>query len=910
MKKVALFLILLATVYAGHDAIAQNGIISTVAGNGTAGYGGDGGTATAAELHYPCAVALDGTGNMYIGDEDNFRIRKINYLGIISTIAGIGSAGYSGDGGAATNASINYPSGIVLDGAGNIYFSDLVNNRVRKINTSGIITTFAGNGSSGYSGDGGNATAAEINHPDGIAIDNDGNMYIADWYNNVVRKVDTFGIITTIAGNGSPGYSGDGGPATAATFKYVSGVGTDSYGNVYVTDGNANVVRKISGSGIITTVAGNGSASYSGDGSMATAAGLSFVRGVTVDPLGDVFIADRGNYCIRKINASGIISTVAGTGGSSGFSGDGGAATAAHLNAPNALTLDAMGNVYISDGDANNRIRKIQDAPTATSDSFLVYVNNTCSGLQFEVIANSFSPAQHVITYFGNGFTLDTLTANILSNGVAYFNMAYASSGNYTIKNILFDGPTAVDSVAYSYTVSLCQNLAISFYHDALGTCVYNDSADVLMPLPVLVEVDSNSIPIDTISATSGLYYTAYGSFGDIYSFRLISCPTGIFLTCPSSGTISDTLFIGSNATKYFGFNCGTSTSFDLAETLGTLTGRHMQTLNLDLSNAYCTPKDATVTLTFSPQYNFSTAWPAPTTVAGNIATWNISGLSFLNSSSNINVTLSVPGAWLIPGDTVMTECVITPIIGDSDTVNNLVIITDTVKSSYDPNQMSVTPKYCIPSGSVSQLQYTILFENTGNDTAHNIYIMDTLSDELDSHSLRIVSASNIMNVSKWNDGTTQNIYKFEFPNINLLDSSHHNQCDGMLVYTINTKAGLAGGTGIFNHAGIYFDDNPVVMTDTVENVVGCIPLVVTSHPLAVADPTIFPNPAIDVLTLKMGAALYRSFTINNMMGQQEMQQAINNATTEVNITILPAGVYFMTFAGDGGAVTQRFVKM
>ncbi len=252
--------------------------------------------------------------------------------GIITNLAGNGFNGWNGDGGPATTAQIGTPSGMNFDNAGNLYYADNYNCVVRKISTSGIITTVAGSGTGGYSGDGGPATAAKL-HPKDVALDASGNIYVADDNNNVVRKISTSGIITTFAGNGSSGNSGDGGPATAAQTGRVVAVATDATGNVYLSGYNSNVVRKVNTSGIITTVAGNGTGGYSGDGGPATAATLLNPFGIVVDALSNLYIVDESNYRVRKVNASGMISTIAGN-GTIGFSGDGGPATAAQLRYP------------------------------------------------------------------------------------------------------------------------------------------------------------------------------------------------------------------------------------------------------------------------------------------------------------------------------------------------------------------------------------------------------------------------------------------------------------------------------------------------------------------------------------------------------------------------------------------------
>lgn len=272
-------------------------IITTVVGNGlgagtfTCCYSGDGGQATAAELANPEGIAFDAVGNMYISDRDNSRVRMINTLGIISTVAGIGTYGFSGDGGQATAAALYGPMGLAFDAVGNLYIADQVNFRIRIVNTAGIINTVVGGGSSGL-GDGGQATNATLYYPEGLVFDASGNLYISDSWNNRIRKVNTLGIITTIAGSGASypggGYSGDGGQATAAELYTPTGITLDAFDNLYIADHNNNRIRRVNTVGTINTFAGNGYAApaagaYSGDGGAAIAAELFYPIGVTFD---------------------------------------------------------------------------------------------------------------------------------------------------------------------------------------------------------------------------------------------------------------------------------------------------------------------------------------------------------------------------------------------------------------------------------------------------------------------------------------------------------------------------------------------------------------------------------------------------------------------------------------------------
>ena len=414
-------------------------IISTIAGTGSGGYSGDGGAATAAQLSVSGGHTVsDAAGNLYIADGANNRIRKINRAGIISTIAGTGSTGYSGDGGPATAAQLSTPVGIAIDGAGNLFFTDVNNIRVRKINTSGIITTIAGNGTAGYSGDGGPATAAQFRLMYGIAVDNTGRVIIADGHNSCVRRIDTSGIITTIAGTGTAGYSGDGGAATAALLSDPTGIAIDRVGNVYVCDADSNCVRVIYPYGMIATIAGTGSAGFSGDSGPATAAQLAHPLGIAVTDSGYIYIADFNNNRIRKINLSGIISTAAGT-GSAGYSGDGGPATAAQLNGPISISFDRSADASISDHNnsvvrhlllnyapaftnGHHQVMSVCESSAATSINSLLAAIDSEAG-QIERWAVVAGPP--------HGYLSATYTATATGSAITPTGLTYAPVGGY-----------------------------------------------------------------------------------------------------------------------------------------------------------------------------------------------------------------------------------------------------------------------------------------------------------------------------------------------------------------------------------------------------------------------------------------------------------------------------------------------
>ncbi|WP_234125051.1 X2-like carbohydrate binding domain-containing protein [Clostridium hydrogenum] len=515
------------------------GNISTIAGTGAGGYSGNNGLATSATLNYPMGVAVDNSGNVYIADSSNNAVREIDHTtGNISTIVGttkdVPAIAYSGDGGLATSAALSNPMGVVADSSGNVYIADSGNNAVRKIDhTTGNISTIAGTGTSGYSGDNGLATSAKLNMPMGVAVDSSGNVYIADSSNSAIRKIDnTTGNISTIAGTGTSGYSGDNGLATSATLYGPNGVAVDNSGNVYIADSGNNVVRKIDHiTGNISTIAGTGTRGYSGDNGLATSATLYGPREVAIDNSGNVYIADSGNNVIRKIDhTTGNISTIAGT-GTRGYSGDNGLATSATLNTPSGVAVDSSGNVYLADS-SNSAIRKI-DHETGTISTIAGNGTSAYGGDNgLATSATLSTPCQISVDSSGNVYIADKFNHEIrkISMPISSYTVTYDGNGNT-------NGTVPTDSNSYtsgtSVTAKDSGDLAKTNYtfagwntaKDGTGTAVAaGGSFNITGDTTLYAQWEQTSVPpalyINTIAGTGTAGYTGDGGLAKSAQLR------------------------------------------------------------------------------------------------------------------------------------------------------------------------------------------------------------------------------------------------------------------------------------------------------------------------------------------------------------------------------------------------------
>jgi RHS repeat-associated protein len=503
-----------ASVTFAVSLVSNAGIITTVAGDGTQGYSGDSGLATSAELYYPNGVAIDSSGNIYIAEYGNNRVREVNALTrIITTVAGNGtqcpaSNNTCGDGGPATSAELNTPNAVAVDSLGNIYIADKGTDRVRKVTAStGIITTVAGSGVVGQPGacppfiDGVAALSASLCAPTGVALDSSGNIYIADQVDSRVRKVTvSTGIITTVAGSANYGYSGDGGPATSAKLFWPTGITLDSSGNIYIADQIEGAVRKVNSStGIITTVAGNGTQGYSGDGGPATSAELSYPVSVAVDAYDNIYVGDQGNNRIRKVTAStGIISTVVGN-GTPAFSGDGGLAINAEIDFPYGVVALPSGGLYFSDS-GNSRIRAVASylatlAITWATPAAITY-GTALSSTQLDAtstVAGSFAYTPALGTVLPTG--LQTLSVTFTPQDTTDYNIATATVTlivNQVTPVITWNTPAAVPvGTALSST-------QLNATASALGKFIYSPAVGTVLSSAGTATLTTTFTPDDT----------------------------------------------------------------------------------------------------------------------------------------------------------------------------------------------------------------------------------------------------------------------------------------------------------------------------------------------------------------------------------------------------------------------------
>jgi PKD repeat protein/sugar lactone lactonase YvrE len=485
--------------------VSGSSVITTVAGTGASAFGGDGGPAVAAQLNQPRDSDVGPDGSIYVADTMNSRVRRIAPDGTISTFAGTGSRTYNGDGIPATQASLSWPHDVFVDPTGVVYVADANHHRVRRVDLDGTIHTVAGTGVAGSSGDGGLAVDAQIKNPKSMVL-HDGVLYFSD-LENKIRQVDLgTGIISTFAGNGSAGYSGDGGPATSAELNDPQRIQVDSAGDLYIADALNNVVRRVDGAThVITTVAGTGRAGLSGDGGQATAAQLSQPRGVALAGDSLLYVADTDNHRVRAVDLStGLISTVVGT--TAGFSGDGGPAVQAQLDQPRGLTVLPDGDLLVAD-TLNSRLRLVSASATApVNQPPVASFTSGCTGLvcTFDATA-SHDPDGSIASYawdFGDGGSAGGSTSS----------HTYGASGQYPVTLTVTDDQGATAHVTHSVGVQAAGSPGAIAFDGAVTKA--GASAQPTVKTPTTVKAGDELVLTVTLNSASPTVSSPAGTTG------------------------------------------------------------------------------------------------------------------------------------------------------------------------------------------------------------------------------------------------------------------------------------------------------------------------------------------------------------------------------------------------------------
>jgi sugar lactone lactonase YvrE len=583
-------------VGSGPLAVLDPGNIMTVAGDADWTYRGDNVPATAASIFLPTGVVVDAAGNMYISDSNNNRVRRVDAVtGMITTFAGNGVSGYSGDGGAATSAEISNPAGLAMDGSGNLYFADTGNQVIRRIDAvSGLITTIAGVPSvGGYVGDGGAATKANLSFPEAVVLDTAGNLYISDTGNNVVRVVNASGVISTFAGTGAPGYNGDGIKATTAALSNPWGLAVGVDNSLYIADMGNNAIRKVGPTGIITTVAGSNSVGFSGDGGPATSAQLKAPAAIALDPAGNMYIADSGNNRVRKVSAAtGIINTICGT-SSEQYTGDGETAAAAGLYGPYALYVDAAADLFIADL-FHNRIREI--SATQLSLTFPVMRVDTVSMPTAVMLANDGNTALQPTQFPLLNAALDVATTNCSVSSSLLPGNDCTIGAEFAPKSVgnPIQGTITVDSNAGSAP----QGTGIAGVAVAGAAPVISLSGQVLSVNPTTISISSSANPsLVGASVTFSSVVSGSGLTGTVVFLDGSTQLCSVALASQSATCVTSTLSLGTHSitAQYSG------DTDDAASTSAVLSQVVKQQSGLTLSAA---PNPATVgtsvTITFT----------------------------------------------------------------------------------------------------------------------------------------------------------------------------------------------------------------------------------------------------------------------------------------------------------------------
>ncbi len=624
--------------------LSSSGTITTVAGSGVQGFAGDGGGAIAAELDSPAGVALDAAGNLYIADSHNQRIREVSAAtGTISTIAGTGAAGDSGDGGLATAAQFDLPTALALDSAGNLYVADSGNHRVRRIaSATGRIATVAGDGIEGFAGDGGAATAARIDSPSGLALDAAGDLYIADTHNGRIREVSaTTGLISTVAGAGLVGggvqsFGGDGGAATAAGLALPRGLTMDAAGNLYFADSANHRIRRISPTGTITTVAGQGTEAFSGDGTSAVTASLDSPRSVAISPTGLLALADTGNQRLRQVDAlpAAEILTIAGLG-----------------SAPSATTLSLSGPSVVAYG-SGEVTATLSAATNATGSITLLDASGGTQNILGTASLNSDSASFSTATLSAGAHNLVATYA-----GDASHTAAQSSALAVTVTQLAITATANAASIVYGQAIPTLGGTLSGVLPQDAGkvAAVFSSSAAALSPVglyPIAATLTGSAAGNYTISAapTASLSIAQAPTLTTLFvSTSNASLGLPVTLTAQTASTTSGaptgsvTLLDGSSALSVVPLSAGGVAAYT---TSSLALGSHSLSASYSGDTNFLPSSSATASLAVGAASDFTLTATGATTQAvpaGSAATYSFS-VAMLGAAMSSPIALAVQG--------------------------------------------------------------------------------------------------------------------------------------------------------------------------------------------------------------------------------------------------------------------------
>ncbi|MBN8669911.1 MAG: T9SS type A sorting domain-containing protein [Chitinophagales bacterium] len=535
-------------------------------------------------------------------------------------------------------------------------------------------------------------------------------------------------------------------------------------------------------------------------------------------------------------------------------------------------------------------------------DSFHVYpicspIGDTAK-ISYQFAVNPLTSSTSIVIYYGDGSS-STFSP---SSSLIYGSHPYSSEGVYTIKAIAYNGTTPMDS-AITTTSIYCSEATINIYDDINTNCTKGITEPLIANM-TKIEVKENGVVIDTLSVFG--YGTCPVKKNTSYVFKILNTPLGTSATCPSTRQYSFTT--SSSTSTYnlsFGVQRGTTPQHDLSvNAFGRFRPVSWSVINIwAINNQIYSNQAGTITLNISPKYSYSHANVTPTSISGNTITWNVPATKLNKYHYGIMVYLK-PATTITVGDTVCNTVSISPNSGDINIFNNTVYRCNTVVSSFDPNEKSVYPQGNFKQGDV--FTYRIDFENLGNDTAFNIHVLDTLSTYLNENSIEILNTSHAMSYNILTAGM-QKILKFEFPDINLPDSNSKQYNKGFVEFKIRTKIGIPAGTTLSNRAGIYFDINPVVMTNSANRTLAPVSV----NEIHIGDEVIvYPNPANDILNISMTEDYYQHAYVLNSMGQELKVTSVTKGNNILNIKQLPTGIYQLLLKGEYGTKVIKFQKL